>query len=71
LKTNITYHFDLPDETEEFKIQTQASSMYSVLFQFQDLLRSEIKYKDPEHHLSLEALREKFNELLDDYNLTL
>lgn len=67
----VIIEFNLPEENEEFKTATKATDMSLVLWDFSQHLRSKIKYGDlPEAEYAIyEAIREKFHEILNDYNV--
>ena len=55
--------FQLPEDNQEFELHTKASKMYCTLWELDQWLRSEIKYKDKEHY---EPVRDKLQELMAD-----
>ena len=67
--------FDLPEDTEDYRMHTQASGMYIALHDIQQFLRQKTKYADDD--VSDEALnayeecREYFNQVLDDNDVSL
>ena len=54
--------FSLPEDNQEFELHTKASKMYCTLWEFDQWLRSEIKYKDQE----LDEVRDKLREFMND-----
>jgi hypothetical protein len=54
--------FSLPEDNQEFELHTKASKMYCTLWEFDQWLRSEIKYKDKE----LDEVRDKLREFMND-----
>jgi hypothetical protein len=54
--------FNLPEENQEFELHTKASKMYCTLWELDQWLRGEIKYKDKE----LDEVRDKLRELMND-----
>jgi hypothetical protein len=54
--------FNLPEDNQEFELATKASKMYSTLWELDNWLRGEIKYKDKE----LDEVRDKLRELMND-----
>ena len=54
--------FNLPEDNQEFELHTKASKMYCTLWELDQWLRSEIKYKDKE----LDEVRDKLRELMND-----
>ena len=64
--------FELPDEQSEYDLVNKASDMYSLLWDFDQWLRSEIKYGSDKFTSDerdvLDKVREKLYEIFDDYN---
>lgn len=54
--------FNLPEDNQEFELHTKALKMYSTLWELDNWLRGEIKYKDKE----LNEVRDKLRELMND-----
>ena len=54
--------FNLPEDNQEFELATKASKMYCTLWELDNWLRQEIKYKDKE----LDEVRDKLRELMND-----
>jgi hypothetical protein len=54
--------FQLPEDNQEFELATKASKMYSTLWELDQWLRVEIKYKDKE----LDEVRDKLREIMND-----
>lgn len=65
----VIFKFNLPDDHEEYEIYKQAEKMNLALWDFSQQLRAWYKHydKDP----SLEEIRDKFHEILDQYKITL
>lgn len=65
--------FNLPDDTLEYKMVNNASSMHSTLWEFDQWLRNELKYnvdyKDLIQTKTLETCREKLHEFMDDNDI--
>jgi hypothetical protein len=55
--------FNLPEDNQEFELHTKALKMYSTLWEFDQWLRSEIKYNGKEQY---EPVREKLREFMND-----
>ena len=53
--------FNLPEDQEEFSNASKAGAMLGVLWDFDQWLRSEIKYRDRNE---LQEVRDKFYEFL-------
>ena len=53
--------FNLPEENQEFELATKASKMYCTLWEFDQWLRSEIKYGGKE----LDEVRDKLREIMN------
>ena len=64
--------FELPDEQSEYDLVNKASDMYSLLWDFDQWLRSEIKYGSDKFTSDerdvLDKVRKKLYEIFDDYN---
>lgn len=58
--------FNLPEENQEFELATKAPKMYSTLWEFDQWLRSEIKYSGREE---LDEIRDKLRELMSNNNI--
>ena len=54
--------FNLPEDNQEFELATKASKMYCTLWELDNWLRQEIKYKDKE----LDEVRDKLYELMKE-----
>ena len=54
--------FNLPEDNQEFELHTKATKMYCTLWELDQWLRSEIKYKDKE----LDEVRDKLREFMND-----
>jgi len=67
--------YNLPEDQAEFQIAIDAHKMYSLLFEFDQWMRTQIKYApdemSQEKYEALEECREKFHELLNEYSLKL
>ena len=65
--------FNLPEEQEEFTQASTARSMFSVLWDFSQDLRSWLKHGHPFKTAdeALEAARSKFYEILENNNIIL
>ena len=57
--------FNLPEDNQEFILHTKASKMYCTLWELDQWLRGEIKYKDKE----LDEIRDKLRELMNDNSI--
>lgn len=61
--------FTLPEETEEFKAAQNGMNLRSYLEEFDNDLRSKLKYEnidDPELRKLLQYTRDRINEMLKD-----
>lgn len=58
--------FDLPEDQDDFKFAIHGRDFYSVLWELDLFLRSEIKYQNKDY----QTIRDKLNELMNDNNLT-
>lgn len=61
--------YNLPDDELEYKQANKAASLLSMLWDYKEWLRSELKYKDTP--ASLEEAQTKFFELLEDESINL
>ena len=59
--------FNLPDDQGEYERVNKAIDLCGVLFDFDQYLRSEIKYHDKD----LQDARDKLYELMGSYNIDL
>jgi hypothetical protein len=66
--------FNLPEDNTEFELATQASNMYSVLWDLDQWLRSNTKYAPdsmPEdEYKAYERCRETLRELMNNENIS-
>lgn len=61
----VTMSFTLPEEREEFNLALKGVNYNLVIEDFENWLRSKIKYTD-ETTVTLEEVREKLNEFKND-----
>lgn len=68
-----TIEFNLPDDSEEYEMYSNALNYYSFINAMNEYLRSEIKYNNhtDEEYAILEKVREQYFELLNNYNIKL
>lgn len=70
-----TLEFNLPEDQNEFEMVNNASKTYSVIWDLQQWLRSQIKHAtttmSDDTYDTFEKCREKLNDLLIDNNLDL
>lgn len=59
--------FEIPEEKDEFTLATRGCDMWVTLFEFDQWLRSQIKYND---RIEYQEIRNKLYELLDTYNIS-
>jgi len=67
--------FDLPEDDYNFKAATQASDWISVVWRFDQWLRSEIKYNDEKYtkkeYLLLEKVRQQLRDEIIKHGVSL
>jgi hypothetical protein len=65
--------FDLPEDYHEYKMANKANDMHSVLWDFNQWLRSKIKYHElsDEKYETLQECGDKLYELLTDHQIEL
>jgi hypothetical protein len=65
--------FDLPEENHAFYMAVNASGMHSVLHDYDQWLRSKIKYEDlnDDKHQVFQACRDQLRTLLYEENIDL
>jgi hypothetical protein len=65
--------FDLPEENHAWYMAVNASGMYSVLHDYDQWLRSKIKYEDlnDDKHQVFQACRDQLRTLLYEENIDL
>jgi len=65
--------FELPEEQYEYELANNARSMHSVLWDFEQWLRGEIKHGEltDEKYEAYQECRKKFYELLTENNVDL
>lgn len=59
--------FDLPDDHDDLKIAIQARDLYSVLWDFDQWLRHEIKHNDKPY----EEIRERLYDFMNNFEVRL
>jgi hypothetical protein len=64
----VTVVYNLPDEQPEYELHMCSSKMFSILWDFDQWLRSEIKYNDKEE---LQPIRDKLYNLMDEKNFNI
>ena len=65
--------FDLPDDSDEFRLASTASNWYAALWDLDQYLRSRIKYEDTisdEAYDAVQAARDKLYEILSERNIS-
>jgi hypothetical protein len=60
-----TLTFKLPEEDSEHRLAINGHKYYSILWEFDQWLRSEMKYQDHET-IQTESVRDKLRELMDN-----
>jgi len=60
-----TLTFTLPEEDSEHRLAINGHKYYSILWEFDQWLRGEMKYQDHET-VGTEAARDKLRELMDN-----
>jgi len=60
--------FNLPEDSDEYKLITQSRDMYSALFDIREYLRGQYKYDGKD---DIEKIYDKFYEILNDNNVSL
>jgi hypothetical protein len=67
--------FTLPEDNNEFKMATQGADMYSVLWDMDQWLRTNVKHcpdgTSEDTYKAMVECRDKLHEFLDDYNIIL
>ena len=69
-----TLTFNLPDDQVEYEFANNGSNYYTVLWDFDQLLRAEVKYNEALSEVErdyAEKLREQLREMLYDNNVKL
>lgn len=69
----VTLEFYLPEEQEEFEVTSRATSLYFCLYDFDQWLRSQIKYGNnfTSPDIALEEAREKLWDTMQDKGIHL
>ena len=68
-----TLEYNLPDDREDFELACNGYKYYSVLWDFDQHLRSKIKYDESlsqEVHDTYQEIREKLREFMNDSDLS-
>jgi hypothetical protein len=66
--------FNLPEEADDFKLATQSSDMYSVLWELDQWLRKKIRYSEDmseDTYTAYEDCRKQLYELMENSNIKL
>lgn len=70
-----TLKFNLPEEQEEFEIAVNGVDYHSFIFDFNNFLRGELKYKSDDkgedYIKALEMVKKAYTDMLIDYKITL
>lgn len=66
-----TLKFNLPEDKTEFTCASKSMSIYSAIWEYDQWLRSKIKHEDHPHADTIEEIREKLNETLQDNGILL
>ncbi len=73
MRTELKYTFSGNDDGSDFYMITKASEMYFTLWDFDDYLRSALKYPDDKDKKididTLEIVREKLHEFMDEHDV--
>lgn len=70
----VTITFNLPEEREDYAIATNANSMYSFIWDFEQALRARYKHTEPpseEARAEFEAIKELYYTLKLESNINL
>jgi hypothetical protein len=66
--------FNLPEDDHEFRMATTGANMHSVLWEYDQWLRSNIKYApdtmSDEEHNTYEKCRQQLHEFMSDSNVS-
>lgn len=67
----VIMEFNLPEEQDEFDLARQGSGLNSTLWEFDNYLRSRLKYEElsDEVHAALQAARNKLHEIKNEYGV--
>lgn len=67
--------FNLPEDTGDYHLHTQAANMYSALYELKHFLRQKTKYADDDvsddYLKAYEECKEYFSQMLVDYDISL
>ena len=69
-----TLEFNLPEDQEEYLLYNSASTLYSILLDFDNYLRAEIKYNDKlsdKEYKVYDKIRDKLYEIMQDNDYSL
>ena len=66
-----TLTFTLPEDAEDFRLANQAGAMSAALTSFDEYLRGQAKYVEPEARDDIYAIRERFWEEMRDHGVVL
>lgn len=65
--------FNLPKDSEEFAVMSKAQDLYFVVYDLEQYLRSELKYKelDEATYEAYESIRDKLYDILEYHGCSL
>lgn len=70
-----TLEFNLPEDYNEFEMAVLTSNYHSFIFDFNNFLRGELKYKSDDksedYINALEMVKKAYTDMLIDYKITL
>jgi hypothetical protein len=61
--------FNLPEDRSEYYMASQGSALYSALWDLDQWLRAEIKYKEVDE--SYQKIRDKLYQIMDEHHINL
>jgi hypothetical protein len=67
----ITFDLTDPDAKVQFYLAANAASMYSVLWDFEQYLREQVKYHDDGTRDDTYAIRDKFYSIMSEHGINL
>ncbi len=70
MKSRIEFEFELPEETEEYKVYMQAADAHSALWKIRETFHSRAKRAETDHDLH-EEVDKIICDIIGEYNVDL
>jgi hypothetical protein len=71
MKAKLTFDLSDPEDKDRHRRAVNADAVYSVLWEFEQYLRDQVKYQTEDTRDDTYAIREKFYGVMSEHNITL